>query len=253
MIGLPGSVAPAADRYAPLVAAIGDRAALHLKELELYRAEAPPEDYSTEMELDAVDRLAASLGLDRFHLVGYSAGGYLALAYAGTRPKRLLTLSVFEPARVPGSLTEFERNFLAHLDAKLSGLQGSDFMSAFIQEQVKPGAVLPPPPPPNPEMRKRPAGIAALLRAFEAYSFDRDQLRRCSFPVSYGYGDLSHEEQAVKAGVLAQLFPDFHVQRFDGIHHFVAPAAIYTARYAGSLLDMWERAQEQAQPLARPL
>jgi pimeloyl-ACP methyl ester carboxylesterase len=243
VICLPGSVAPAADRYAPLEAAIGDRAALHLKDLELYRGEAPPEDYKVELELAGVDQFAASLGLDRFHLIGYSGGGFISLAYAGTRPNRLLSLGLFEPARVPGRLTAEERKFFDHLNEKLSGLQGPDFMSAFVREQVKPGATLPPPPPPNPEMRNRPAGIAALLRAFESYDFDRDLLRKCAFPVYYAYGDLSHEEQALKAGVLAQIFPDIRVQRFDGIHHFVAPEAIYTPKHVISLLDVWERAQ----------
>jgi pimeloyl-ACP methyl ester carboxylesterase len=246
VICLPGSVAPAAARYAPLKAAIGDRAALHLKDLELYRGDAPPDDYSIEMELAAVDRFADSLSLDRFHLIGYSGGGFIALAYAGTRPDRLLSLGMFEPARVPGQLTAAERNFFEQLSEKLSGLQGPDFMSAFVREQVKPGATLPPPPPPNPEMRKRPGGIVALLRVFESYTFDRDLLRKGAFPVYYAYGDLSHEEQALKAGVLAQLFPDIHVQRFDGIHHFVAPEAIYTPKHTQSLLAMWERAKRDA-------
>jgi pimeloyl-ACP methyl ester carboxylesterase len=246
VICLPGSVAPAASRYAPLKAAIGDRAALHLKDLELYRTDAPPGDYSIEMELAAVDQFAASLGLDRFHLIGYSGGGMISLAYAGTRPERLLSLGLFEAARVPGDLTPAERNFFDQLNTKLSGLQGPDFMSAFVREQVKPGAVLPPPPPPNPEMRKRPAGIAALMRVFESYRFDRDLLRRGTFPVFYAYGDLSHEEQALKAGVLAQLFPDIHVRRFEGIHHFVAPDEIYTPKHTQALLDIWERKQQSA-------
>ena len=248
VICLPGSVAPAAARYAPLKAVIGDRAELHLKDLELYREDAPPEGYTIEMELAAVDRLATSLGLGRFHLIGYSGGGMISLAYAGTHPERLLSLGLFEAARVPGQLTAAERNFFDHLNEKLSGLEGPDFMSAFVREQVKPGAVLPPPPPapPTPEMRKRPAGIAALLRVFESYTFDRDLLRECVFPVFYAYGDLSHEEQALKAGLLAQLFPDIHVRRFDGIHHFVAPEQIYTPKHTQALLDMWERTQPSA-------
>ena len=100
------------------------------------------------MELAAVDQFAAALGLDRFHLIGYSGGGMISLAYAGTRPERLLSLGLFEAARVPGQLTPAERNFFDHLNEKLSGLQGPDFMSVFVREQVKPGAVLPPPPPP---------------------------------------------------------------------------------------------------------
>ena len=244
VICLPGSVAPAANRYAPLKAAIGDRAELHLKDLELYRSDNPPDGYSIEMELEGVDRFAASLGLDHFHLIGYSGGGMISLAYAGTRPKRLLSLGLFEAARVPGELTPAERDFFDHLSEKVAGLQGPDFMAAFVRAQVKPAAVLPPPPPPNPEMRKRPAGIAALIRVFESYSFDRDLLRACTFPVFYSYGDLSHDEQALKAGVLAQLFPDIHVRRFDGIHHFVAPEEIYTPGHTQALLDIWERAPQ---------
>lgn len=239
VICLPGSVAPAANRYAPLNKAVEGGADLHLKDLELYRGDEPPTDYSIEMELAAVDNLAASLHLDRFHLVGYSGGGMMALAYAGTRPDRLLSLALFEPARIPGVLTPAERDFFDSLNSRLVGLKGPDFMSAFIHEQVKPGAHLSPPAPPNPDMRKRPAGISALLRVFESYSFDRDLLRRGGFPVFYAYGSLSHDEQALKAGVLAQLFPDIHVRRFDGVHHFAPPEEIYTPEHTQALIALW--------------
>ena len=242
VICVPGSVAPAANRYAALKTAVGDRAELHLKDLELYGGDEPPADYSIDMELAAIDELANSLRIDRFHLVGYSGGGMMSLAYAGTRHERLLSLALFEPARVPGELTAAEREFFGHLNGKLTGLQGPDFMSAFIHEQVKPGAQIPPPPPPSHEMRKRPAGIATLLRVFDSYAFDRNLLKRCGFPVYYAYGSLSHDEQALKAGVLAQLFPDFHVQRFEGVHHFVPPEQIYTPKHTDTLLALWESA-----------
>jgi hypothetical protein len=159
------------------------------------------------------------------------------------RPRRLLSLALFEPARVPGELTRAEQEFADHLKGRLAGLQGPDFMSAFVREQVKQGVELPPPPPPDPAMRKRPAGIAAMQRAFDAYRFERDLLRGCTFPVYYAYGDLSHEEQALKAGVLAQLFPDIHVQRFKGIHHFVPADKIHTRAHATALQDLWRRAE----------
>jgi pimeloyl-ACP methyl ester carboxylesterase len=243
VICLPGSVAPAANRYAALKAAVGDRADLHLKDLELYRDDDPPADYSIDMELEAVDALAKSLGLERFHLIGYSGGGMMSIAYAGTRPKRLLSVGFFEPARIPGELTSAEQKFFESLSSNLAGLTGAEFMSTFIHLQVKPGAKLPPPQPPTPEMRKRPGGIATLLRVFETYRFDRERLRECFFPVYYAYGDLSHEEQALKAGILAQLFPDIHVQRFAGIHHFVPPEQIYTPKHVEALLGMWRAAE----------
>lgn len=243
VVCIPGSVAPAAERYRPLQSIIGDRAEFHLKDLEVYREPAPPVDYTVDEELDAIDQLAESRRLDRFHLVAYSGGGFISLAYAGTRPGRVLSLGVFEPARIPGKLTESENAFFSGLETKLAGLSGPDFMTTFVRAQVKPGAVLPPPPagPASPEMQKRPAGIAALIRAFNAYRFDRELLRKVQAPVYYGYGDLSHEEQAQKAAVLAQLFADIRVQRFPGIHHFVPPEQIYTEAHAEALLDLWQR------------
>lgn len=245
VICVPGSVAPAAERYRPLMSAIGAGADFHLKDLEVYREAKPPADYSVEEELDAIDRLADSKNLARFHLVAYSGGGFISLAYAGTRPERVLSLAVFEPARIPGPLSEPERAFFSGLEQKLEGLSGPEFMATFVREQVKPGTPLQPPPaaPPTTEMQKRPAGIAALIRAFEAYEFDRELLGRFTSPVYYGYGDLSHEEQALKGGILAQLFPDIHVQRFAGVHHFVPPEQIYVAAQVRSIEDLWRRGE----------
>lgn len=252
VVCVPGSVAPAAERYAPLKAALGDAAQMHLKDLEVYRDGAPPPDYAIEQELEAIDRFAGAHALEAFHLVGYSGGGFISLAYAATRPARVISLSLFEPARVPGRLSEPEQAFFEGLEHKLRGLEGPEFMSTFIREQVKPGAQLPPPPTSvSPEMRKRPAGIAAMLRAFQAYEFDRELLRAFPSPVYYAYGDLSHEEQALKAGVLAQLFPDIRVQRFAGVHHFVPAAEIYTARHAETLLRHWRQAEERAPATSR--
>ena len=253
VICIPGSVAPARQRYGPLVERIGDAADLHLKDLEVYREAAPPANYSIPEELEAVDRLADSKRLDRFHLVGYSGGGFISLAYAGTRPERIISLGVFEPAQIPGRLSAPEEAFFAGLRQKLDGLEGDQFMATFVREQVKPGAVLAPPPPGpvSAEMRKRPAGIAALIKAFDAFPFDRQLLRVASFPVSYAYGDLSHEEQALKAGILATLFADFHVRRYAGVHHFVPSEQIYTSEYAAALLDLWQEAERSAAQLAQ--
>src|SRR5260370_1075862 len=91
------------------------------------------------MELDSIDRFADSLGLDRFRLVGYSGGGFVSLAYAGTRPKRLLSLAIFEPARVPGKPTGEEKAAIHSLHAQLAGLEGGAFMAAFVSAQLGAG------------------------------------------------------------------------------------------------------------------
>jgi pimeloyl-ACP methyl ester carboxylesterase len=253
VICIPGSVAPAPQRYRPLIDATGEAAELHPKDLEVYREATPPPDYSIEEELAAIDRFAESKGLSRFHLIGYSGGGFISLAYSGTRPERILSLGLFEPARIPGRLTAEEESFFTELDRKLDGLHGDQFMATFVREQVKPGAVLPPPPPgaPSPEMQKRPAGIAALIKSFGEYGFDRDLLRAAPFPVFYGYGDLSHEEQALKAGILARLFADIRVHRYAGVHHFVPPEQIYTPPHVSALLGLWEGAERSAAQASR--
>src|SRR5438876_5859870 len=250
VICLPGGVAPAAQRYGPLRVAVGDDADLYMKDLEVYREAKPSSGYSVEVELEAIDTFAAEHNLERFHLLGYSGGGFLSLAYAGTRRERIRSLALFEPASIPGPLTHEESAGFDALVQRLKGLEGPAFMAAFVREQLKPG-VEPPPAPKStsPEMQKRPAGIAAMMRAFRTYQFERSMLEACQFPVFLAYGDLTHESESTRAGVLARLFQDIHVRRFPGIHHFVPPDQIYTATHVRSLLDHWRRAEELAPQL----
>jgi pimeloyl-ACP methyl ester carboxylesterase len=246
VICLPGGVAPAPVRYAPLLPLVRDEADLHLKDLEVYREAAPPHDFSVEVELRALDAFADELGLDRFHILSYSGGGFVSLAYAGTRPERVKSLAVFEPASIPGHLSDDEAQAWNSLQAKLRGLDGPAFMSAFVREQLKPG-VEPPPPPsaaPSPEMQKRPAGIAALIKSFSAYEFDRSRFALCEFPVFHAYGDLTHAVEALRASIMARLLPDIRIRRFAGVHHFVPPEQIYTPQYAEMLLEHWRRAEK---------
>jgi len=245
VICVPGSVAPAAQRYASLAAATGDVAELHMKDLEVYRDATPPSDYSIEMELLGLDRLVDSLGLQHFHLVGYSGGGFVSLAYAATRPGRLISLGLFEPAGIPGARTAEEEKAHRSLEEQLRGLDGRDFMSAFVRLQLKPG-VQPPPAPAStpPEMRNRPAGISAMIRAFDAYRLDRALFEACSFPVYTGYGDLSDDYQLVKVQVLARLFGDIQARRYAGVHHFVSPEQIYTPAHAYELASLWQRGEK---------
>jgi pimeloyl-ACP methyl ester carboxylesterase len=247
VIALPGGVMPAALRYATLQAAVGGAADFHFKDLEVYAGAAPPPGYSITTEVDALARFADSLGLERFHLVGYSGGGFVSLAFAGTHPKRLLSLALFEPARVPGTPTAEEAAIDSGFRRVMSGLQGADFMRAFMALQLR-DDVEPPPPPiqQTPGMESRPAGLAAMMRAFADYAFDRNRLRACDFPVFLGYGDLTSEFEELKAGVLGRLLPDIRIRRFKGIHHFVRPELIYNAEHVDAIRALWGKARSFA-------
>jgi len=243
VIALPGGVMPAALRYAALASAPGDEVKLHFKDLEVYATEQPPVGYSVAMEVDAVNRFADSLGLDRFHLLGYSGGGFVSLAFAGTHPGRLLSLALFEPASVPGRLSEEEEELDGRLRAAVAGLDGAEFMRAFVGSQLRPGVALPAPAgPPPPWMRNRPAGIAALMAAFGEHRFDRASLRECRFPVFLAYGDQTSDAEEIRAAVLGRLLPDVHIRRFSGLHHFAPPEEIYGPEHVRELRNLWARA-----------
>ena len=78
VILLPGSVLPADLAYGALVTALGGDVEAVAKDLEVYRGDAPPPDYSLDTEVAGV--LPREWG--SFHLVSYSGGGAAALAFA---------------------------------------------------------------------------------------------------------------------------------------------------------------------------
>ena len=247
IIALPGGVMPAAIRYAPLQSALGSDTKVHTKDLEVYAAEAPPANYTIDLELAGLERFADKLSADRFHLVGYSGGGFVSLAFAGAHPDRLISLAVFEPARVPGPLSSEEIPLDRELRQALAGKDGSEFMRVFVTRQVRPGVEVPPPSgPPEPWMRTRPAGLAAMMKGISDYAFDRNRFRTFGFPVLYAYGDQTSEIEEVKVSILSALLPDLHVRRFAGVHHFVPPDRIYTADHVDDLRALWARAERRA-------
>src|SRR5260370_4128366 len=103
-------------------------------------------------------------------------------------------------------MTRDESAAFEALGARLVGLEGAAFMSAFVRAPLKPG-VEPPPPPTStsPEMQKRPAAVATLMHAFTVFQSDRTPLQASPFPVFLGYGDLTHEAEPITGAALARL------------------------------------------------
>src|SRR5215510_10579790 len=97
VVFLPGIITPAALRYEPLLRHLAGVNPV-VKDLEVYRDDAPPAGYSIANEVDGVLRAADEAGVERFHLYGHSGGGAVALAFAVAHGDRLLTLAVDEPA-----------------------------------------------------------------------------------------------------------------------------------------------------------
>ena len=247
---LPGGVLPAGPAYGALLAELGTEVDARAKELEVYATEAPPPDYSLATEVAGITRVADDAGFDRFHLVGYSGGGASSLAFAASRPERLLSLALMEPAFAGWQeMTDAERSRFERFRPLLDK-DGPEMLAEFQALQLAPGVdpIPPPPGPPPPWMAKRPAALHAMLRTFLASDLDLESLRRFDRPVWFALGGRSNPDYFARmAERLARVFPDFTVDVFPDRHHFDPPHRIEPERLAESLRALWRRV-DRAEP-----
>jgi pimeloyl-ACP methyl ester carboxylesterase len=245
VILLPGAVLPAELAYGKLRDALGSDVDAVAKDLELYSGDGPQPGYDLDLEVDGVLREASARGWDRFHLVGYSAGGAAALAVTAGHPDRLLSLGLLEPAWAGGwDWTPEHREFWVE-QKRLDDLPADRFLPAFMRLAVAPGVQLPPLPAAKPPwMAQRPAGITAVTAAFDTYELDRESLARFARPVYFALGALSNPHQYREIATrLARVFPDFQLEVFDHRHHFDPPHRTEPEALARSLRATWRRAE----------
>ena len=240
---LPGGVLPAGPAYAALLSALGNSADAVAKDLEVYAGEEPPPGYSLEIEIEGIIRESTAHGFDRFHLVGYSAGGACSLAFAARHGDRLLSLALLEPAWA-GNVRTPEEDALMDQFRGLDTLPPDQFMAGFVRLQLAPG-VEPPPPSTGespPWMARRPGGLRAIIGAFDNGQLELDALRAFDRPVYFALGGGSNPDYYARmAARLADIFPDFTLETFADRHHFDPPHRIEPARLAASLLTLWQR------------
>ena len=237
---LPGVIAPAADRYAPLLRHL-DHVNVVLKDLELYRSDVPPPGYSIGAEVDGVLRVADEAGLDRFHLYGHSGGGAVAIAFALAHADRVVTLVLDEPAH---DFTDAGNAEFGWPDFdRVLHLPPSESLREFMKLQVQPGVSLPPPPPGAPPswMASRPAGVRAFVAALRAYRVPENDYRGFEKPVYFSWGSLTHQRWHSMAQRLSRLFPNFTAEQFESLHHLNASHVAEPQRVAARLTELWQR------------
>jgi pimeloyl-ACP methyl ester carboxylesterase len=244
VVFLPGGVLPAEPAYVALLQVLGGRVDAVAKELEVYSGDRPPADYGLGVEVEGILREADARGFDRFHLAGYSGGGASSLAFAAQHGQRLLSLALLEPAWAGNDRTEEEDALMQRFRALLP-LPPDEFMAGFVRLQLAPG-VQPPPPregPPPPWMAKRPAGLRAIMHAFDGGDLDLEALRAFKRPVYFALGGRSNPDYYGRmADRLAAIFPDFTIETFPDRHHFDPPHRVEPEHLANSLLAHWQRA-----------
>lgn len=247
VILLPGGVLPARLAYPDLVGKLGDRAKARFKELEIYEADIPLEEYSLDVEVEGILRLADDAGFDRFHLVGYSAGGAIALKATETQGHRLLSLTLMEPGWAGNDGLSAEEKKAADEILAALRLPESERMAAFIRVQLAPGVEPPPPPPgpPPPWMASRVERLPALDRLFMEGYLDVAALSSFAAPVLFVLGGRSNQAYYRNiARRLARAFPDFTLETFDDRHHFDPPHRSEPERLTEVLIDFWNSAAD---------
>ena len=243
VVFLPGGVLPAEPAYAAMLQVLGERVDAVVKDLEVYTGERPPADYRLGVEVAGILREADAHGFERFHLVGYSAGGASSLAFTAEHSDRLLSLSLLEPAWAGNDRTTEEDALWRRFQA-LKASPPDEFMAGFVRLQLAPGVEPPSPPegPPPPWMTKRPAGVRAFLEAFDSGDLNIDALRTFHRPVYLALGGRSNPDYyGLMAARLATIFPDFTIETFPERHHFDPPHRIEPKHVADSLLTLWQR------------
>jgi len=229
---------PAALAYGALLAALGEEVDAIAKDLELYAGPEPPIGYTLEHEIDGVLRAANEAGFERFHLVGYSAGGASSLAFAARHPERLSSLALIEPAWMGNEGLSPEEQAVRREFDQIAALPPDRMMPAFVARQLAPGVEPPPPPPGSPPswMATRPAGIRALTATFESSTLDLDRLRAFERPVYFALGGRSNPDHYGRMASRArEIFPDFTLDVFEERHHFDPPHRIEPDRTARAL------------------
>lgn len=244
VIALPGGVLPAALAYRALIEAFGDEARCIPKDLEIYVGDHDQSDYSLDVEIDGTLRAATEAGFDRFHLVGYSAGGLVALATAVRAPDRVAGLGLVEFSPVRSLETTPEGDAMWREIERLMTLPTEERNRASAAMLLKPGAQPPAPPAgsPPPWMATRAAAYEPLMRATWFYPLDLDAVPRYHAPVYVALGTLSHPSFDWQTRRLAELWPQMVIETYEGLHHLSPPHLAAPTQVAESLLRTWSKA-----------
>lgn len=181
------------------------------------RSHIPPADFAWSLELlaDDVFAVAEAVGVDRFHLVGESIGGTIALLCAIRGAARVATLTVSNGAHLGGSI---KRADLWKRTIEERGIKG--WSDQFMDDRFYPGAI-------------DPARYAWFARQQEKWSRDsilnalsvlvgtdmRSELGRIACPVLLLHGDSSPFIPVAVMAELQSLLPGSRLKVFPRARH----------------------------------
>ena len=243
VVWLAGAGAPPEESFRDCIEAIGSRVTSMPKPLELFESEWPMGAYSFEVELDGVLRVMNDAGIERAHLVGYSGGGGVAMAFALEHPERVRSLAVDEPVIGHQLGVDDEERFWADLDSALER-EGLDATLGVVAATNAPDA--PPPEFAQPApvwLSSRIAGTPLLARAAREHTVLRDDLARIQCPVYAAYGSGTRTAFKGWCEQIAAAVPRGASECYDGCDHFRPAHQVQPTKFAEALLGLWEKSR----------
>jgi pimeloyl-ACP methyl ester carboxylesterase len=239
---LPGAILPAEIEYKPLLEILQKESKPFIKDLAVYAGDAPPPDYGLDQEVESLRKAVNEADFQSFDLVGYSAGGTVALTFIAAYPEKVRSLTLIEPDILPSQEWIQEAKHYLYVMEGLMRLPAFEQMVEYMRMRVRPGIITPPQLGEQPWMAKRPAGLRAIWQSFVHSEIRADLFRRFQKPVYLAIGSLSDGIEERKAGTLSMLFSDFQVEVYKGLHHFNPPHRAEPERFSVALRRLWNRA-----------
>jgi pimeloyl-ACP methyl ester carboxylesterase len=242
-----GAGPPATREFAKLIEPFGeqreDQRLVVPVDLLAFHGGPLPADFSLANEIDALLAAIDGAGARRAHLVGYSGGGAVALAFAGRHADRVASLALEETAWVGNDdVPDVERETWARL-AEAMKLPAYEALLVFQQLMVAPGAPpLPELPPDAPWLDGMVAGIAALSGSFRSAAIDLAALGATGIPIYCAVGSLSHPVFELRSRRLQAAIPAATVEIYEGLHHLAPPHRYDVDRFAARLRELWASA-----------
>jgi pimeloyl-ACP methyl ester carboxylesterase len=226
-------VVPPELTFARLVRDITDRP-VRLHDLVGYR-ETLPTDYDVDSELTALgDALNGGA-----HLLGYSAGASVTLAFAAAYPTRIASLTLVEPPWIGAA---DGTAFQADMDTVMLDTPAEQRWTSFHKLLTRPGADIPPPPPNPPSWAAaRVARGEQVWRALRAHLIPAQRLASITVPVYLPVAADSHPWFTDAAHHLAERFTNATVEIFPG-NHVRPPHVSASERFVARLRALWRSA-----------
>jgi pimeloyl-ACP methyl ester carboxylesterase len=193
----------------------------------------PGQAYGMATEVAAVTGAAAG---ERVHLLGFSAGGTVALAAALALGDAVLSVTVLEPAFIGDDDWDAVEAEWRSCHLGFTALPPAERTAAFRQLLMRPG-LAPPPPRQPPLWDERDELLERMLRCDTGFvSADLAAIRA---PVLAIRGGRSHPRWEAVCRRLVEVCPHTREHVFPGLHHFTPPFRDQPAALASVLLGLW--------------